>query len=68
MYELFQDNDGHWFVIPSGKCEETEKYFERLYKYMDEMPDDEDEPEEPEWLEEVGGSPSLVKFSNYVIE
>lgn len=64
MYEdyiLTQDNDCHWYVIPYEKEEEWGDFLE-----LD--PDDEDSWDVPDWAEQVGGSPSLVKFSEYRID
>jgi hypothetical protein len=66
-YCLIQDDDGHWYVIPKDKQESAYKYFEAIYKYYDDMPEDEDEPEQPKWLDEVGGAISNVVFSDYKI-
>lgn len=67
MYCLVQDDDCHWYVIPANKRLETYDYFEKLYKYWDEMPEDEEEPNEPEWLERVNTSISYVTFPSYTI-
>lgn len=64
MYCLVQDNDSHWYVIPAGKKEEAWTYFDEI----DRLWDDQDQwPERPSFLDEVGGSPSLVYFTDYVI-
>jgi hypothetical protein len=68
MYCLIQDDDGHWFVIPKNKVHATQKYFAAIYKYWDDMPEDEEEPEQPDWLDEVGGSISSVVFPSYEIQ
>ena len=36
MFSLIQDDDGHWFVIPSNKRSAAEKYFKEVYKYYEE--------------------------------
>jgi hypothetical protein len=52
---LTQDGDCHWFVIPFSRQPEWEKLTNL------------EEFEIPEWAEEVGGSPSLVRFRDYSI-
>ena len=58
-FMLTQDDDCHWYVIPSDKSEE----FWAWVKAMDggDLPDS----DAPEWLQEVGGAPSLVTFDEY---
>lgn len=60
-YILTRDNDAHWYVIPYEMEEEWGVFLE-----LD--PDDEDSWNVPEWAEQVGGSASLVKFSDYRID
>lgn len=55
MFILVQDEDSHWYVIPQEKQEE----FERLVNTED--------VDWPGWVEQVGGSPRLVKFFGYTI-
>jgi len=59
-FYLTQDNDAHWYVVPSDKESEWADWLE-----LD--PDDEDSWETPDWAEQVGGSPTLVKFTSYYI-
>ena len=54
---LAQDNDGHWYVIPDDKNEE-------FYRWVD----DEGNWDIPEYAKEVGGAPSLVKFTGFRID
>ncbi len=61
MYCLVQDDDGHWFVIPAEKQDEFEEYMRKIYDLGE-------YPEEPEWLDGVGGAPSRVIFENYTIK
>lgn len=69
QYILKQDDDGHWFVIPADKENEWSEYIEAVYRYWDDIPfDNVPPPTEPEWVEQVGGAPSRVKFSEYTIE
>jgi hypothetical protein len=56
-YILCQDDDGHWYVIPSDKEDE-------FYDWVDK----EDPKVSLNYAEEVGGSPSLVTFTEYEIE
>jgi len=59
-YILVRDNDSHWYVIP---CDMTEQW----ESWLSIDSDDERSWEAPEFAEIVGGSPSLVTFSNYQI-
>lgn len=54
-YVLVQDDDCHWYVIPDGR----ENEFDAAILGED--------PQVPDWAEEVGGSPTRVKFQNYTI-
>jgi hypothetical protein len=58
---LTQDNDGHWYIIPSDR----EKDFN---EWLSIDPDDERSWTPPEYSLEVGGSPTLVKFKAFRIE
>jgi len=60
MYILTQDDDGHWFVIPTDREEEWSDYLGKVYSGED--------AEQPDWVDEVGGSYTMVKFSDYEIE
>ena len=57
-YFLSQDNDSHWYVIPSEKEEDWNDFLD-----IDE--DDEASWDIPDWADAIGGSPSLVRFPNY---
>lgn len=60
-YILTQDNDSHWYVIPDQ--------MELDWNAFCEIPEgDERGWEVPEWAERVGGSQSLVKFTEFEIE
>lgn len=59
-FSLHQDNDSHWYIIPTDKLSEWEEFIE-----LD--PDDEEAWDVPEWAEAVGGSPSLVTFYRYQV-
>jgi hypothetical protein len=67
MFCLINDDDGHWYIIPADKRIETWNYFEKLYKYYEEMPEDEEEPNEPDWLVKINTSLSYVTFPSYKI-
>ena len=67
-YCLINDDDGHWYIIPSNKRGEAEKYFLSVYRFWDEMPEDMECPEEPSWLEELNKHPMWVSFEDYEIE
>lgn len=56
-YYLSMDNDGHWFVVPTDKAGEWGEW-----KRLDQ--DDERAWTPPDFAKQVGGSPSLVTFSN----
>jgi len=60
-YILVQDNDSHWFVIPADREQDFDKWCS-----LD--PDTEASWEQPPYADDVGGSPTLVKFKEYVIE
>ena len=54
---LVEDDHGHHYVIPADK--EKEFYnviWQRIYKGL------------PDWADQVGGSPTLVKFKEYKID
>lgn len=56
---LIQDEDCHWYVIPSDKRDAFDTWLDS---------EDAEAGIAPVWAEEVGGSPTLVKFKNYRIE
>jgi hypothetical protein len=58
---LSQDEDCHWYVIPADREEDWS-----IFRDLD--PDDEKSWDVPAWAKPVGGSPSLVKFSNFRID
>lgn len=60
-YMLQQDNDGHWYVIPSNKEEE-------FCEWLDGNPDDEEYWTEPDFAVALGGSYTMVKFKSYRID
>jgi len=68
MYCFIPDNDGHWYIIPADKRRETYDYFEKLYSYWEYMPEDEDEPIEPEWINKIKVGISYVTFPSYEYE
>ena len=55
-YCLVSDDDGHWAVIPAYRIDE-------FYDWLDTVGE-----EEPDWIDWVGGAPSLVTFENYEIK
>jgi len=64
-YILIQDNDSHWYVIPSSKETEWWEYLRRVDEATENC--NVDYPNEPKWVEPVGGAPSLVEFTEYKI-
>lgn len=60
-FMLVQDNDSHWYVIEERQRAEWNKW-------RDIPVGDERGWEPPKWAKAVGGSPSLVKFPDFVIE
>lgn len=58
-YILIQDDDSHWYVIPADKEDAWYEWFGT---------DDYESGIIPEYAEEVGGSPSLVRFKDYRID
>ncbi len=65
---LVQDEDSHWYVCPADKESEANDYFEAVGNYWRDAKDDAAEPREPDWLYQIGGSPTRVKFTGYRIE
>lgn len=60
-YYLEQDNSSHWYVIPVDKENEWGKWCE--------IPEEDEKSWEiPTFAESVGGSPSLVLFTNYELQ
>lgn len=59
-FTLVEDNDCHWYVIPASRLVDWSKWLE-----LDS--DDEASWDAPGYAVSAGGSPSLVRFSNYVI-
>lgn len=60
---LIGDGDGHWFMVPSGKKEEANRYFEKLGEFWDAdeaKRDGLDYPEEPDWLRPINGPHTLT--------
>ena len=60
---FFMDTDGdsHWYVIPEDKRAEWDAFCA--------IPsDDERSWDVPEWATRVGGSPTLVTFTDFEIE
>lgn len=56
---LVRDNDGHWYVIPDSKSSE--------WRYAV-LAAESGNGELPAWATQVGGHPSLVKFSGWHID
>lgn len=65
---LIQDDDSHWYVIPADKLQEAMDYFSETAEFWEPGNSKGMPPSAPKWLEQVGGSPSLVKFRKYRIE
>jgi hypothetical protein len=70
---LTSDNEGHWYVIPAHRKEEFDAWIDSLNTYdcdseEDVLVDFCQELEQPDWAIRVGGAPSNVKFTGYVIE
>lgn len=60
-YKIARDNDGHWYVIPEGREAEWGEWLAL---------DREDVRawDHPNWAKGIGGSPSLLTFTDPVIE
>ena len=56
-YCLVEDDDGHWYVIPTDRRVAFDLW----------LCNPDSDPIPPEWAEPVGGSPSLVEFTEYMI-
>jgi hypothetical protein len=54
---LSQDNDSHWYVVPLAKRVAWDEW-------CDIPSDDERSWDVPEWAAPVGGSPSLITFTD----
>lgn len=67
QFVLIQDEDCHWYVCPADKEEEASEYFEEVSQYWDTPRKSGDPPVMPDYLDRVGGAPSLVKFTGYTI-
>ena len=60
-FALVSDNDGHWYVVPVARLSEWNTWCE--------IPsDDERAWDAPDYARRVGGAPSLVSFTDPVIE
>lgn len=57
-YYLSQDNDCHWYVIPTEHRDEW-------HDFLNLDTDDPTSWDVPEWAYSVGGSPSLIVFHSY---
>lgn len=60
---FLQDDDSHWYFCPAGKVDEAEAHLEAVGEFWQNPPDDLDAypPDDPDWLNAVGGCPSTVK-------
>lgn len=68
-YVLTSDDDGHWYVCPADREEEFHGILAAIGEYWEPGSDHEGEPPQiPNWVREVGGSPSLVRFRQWRIE
>lgn len=56
-YFLDQDNSSHWYIVPLDRKAEWEAWLA-----IDE--DDEASWDAPEWAKSIGGSPTLVTFTD----
>lgn len=60
-YFMTTDHDAHWYIVPTEKRMDWERWLDI----------DETEPaswEAPAFAKRIGGSPSLVTFTNPVVE
>jgi hypothetical protein len=62
---LIQDDSCHWYLIPSGKQEDFEKYIDSVVNY--DYDSEDAYPEQPEWVVEVDG-PHSVLIENYSLK
>lgn len=67
-FVLISDDDGHWYICPQDRQSEADKYFEKVAEYMDDFESCALEPELPEYLTPVNGSPSLVSFTDWQVD
>jgi len=57
LYFLAQDDDCHWYVVPVDMETDFDAWVERADPYE----------ATPEYIEAIGGSPRLVRFTKYTI-
>jgi hypothetical protein len=67
-FVLISDDDGHHYVCPADLETEAGRALDAIRRYWDDPPDDVEAPDLPDYLTEVGGSPTRVKFTGYRIE
>lgn len=60
-YALVQDDDSHWYVIPTAKGDDWGVF-------LDLPKDDERSWSPPKWAVPVNGAPNRVHFEKWVIE
>lgn len=65
---LVSDDDGHYYIIPYDKKVDWSCYLEECEHYWGEQNYDGDPPEQPEWAETLGCSPTMVSFSDWKVE
>lgn len=67
-FVLIQDDDSHWYVAPADKEKQALTFFAKTTAYWANGHQLGKPPVVPKWLENVGGSPSLVRFQKYRID
>ncbi len=58
-YMLVQDDSSHWYIIETNKKDDWNKFLKSKEAELGTVPD---------YADEVGGSPSLVKFTHHFID
>ena len=65
---LIRDDDGHWYVCPADRERDAAAAFQAVEDFWRGDDCDADPPPLPDYLREVGGSPTRVKFRDFRIE
>jgi hypothetical protein len=64
---LISDDDGHWYVCPADRQQEAADTLQAIGDYWSKGDYSGDPPAMPAYLVEVGGAPSLVRFTGFRI-
>lgn len=67
-YCIISDGDSHLYVCPADRVQEAQDTFAAIVKYWRECDYDKECPQDPDFVQAIGGSPSLVKFKEFRID